>query len=254
MSLGDHLRELRKRIIISVIGVLVAAIIGFIVTTPVIELLIQPIALVAEARGEGAAKLTFDVITGPFDLRLRIAISIGILLSAPVWLSQIWLFVSPGLTRKEVRYTVGFACAAIPLFFAGCATGLFIAPHMIELLLGFAPDDALVATYLTASYYYDFIFKLLLVIGIAYVVPVFLVLLNFAGILSGRAILKGWRIAVVGSATFAALATPSADVVSMLLLAAILSTLYLASAGLSVLFDKRRELRTARALEEGASL
>ena len=95
----------------------------------------------------------------------------------------------------------------------------------------------------TRSYYYDFVFKLLIVIGIAFVLPVFLVALNLAGVMSGIAILKGWRIAVLVAFVFAALATPAADIVSMLMLAGMLVVLFFAAAGLSILFDKRRAKR-----------
>ena len=66
----------------------------------------------------------FDTVTSGFDLRIRISFAIGLMISAPVWLWQIWAFIMPGLTRKEIRYTVGFLGAAIPLFFAGCYVGL----------------------------------------------------------------------------------------------------------------------------------
>ncbi|WP_296193434.1 twin-arginine translocase subunit TatC [uncultured Microbacterium sp.] len=250
MSLGDHLRELRKRVVIAAIAIVVAAIIGFILTEPIIKLLLQPIAQVAQTRGDDYAKLTFDVITGAFDLRLRIAIAIGVVIAAPIWMLQIWLFVAPGLTKREVRYALGFLGAAIPLFFAGCWVGFTIAPHVIELLLGFAPDEEHVATYLTASYYYDFIFKLLLVIGVAFVLPVFLVLLNFLGVISGKGILKGWRIAIIAATAFAAAATPAADVTSMVFLAVVLIVLYLAAAGVSIFFDRYRARRAAREAQE----
>ena len=100
------------------------------------------------------------------------------------------------------------------------------------------------------DYYYDFVFKFLIVIGVAFVLPVFLVALNLAGIMSGRAILKGWRVAILIATAFAALATPAADVTSMLLLAGIMIVLYFLAAGLSLLFDRRRAKRESRLLAE----
>ena len=164
--------------------------------------------------------------------------AIGLLISAPIWMWQIWAFIMPGLTRKEIRYTVGFLAAAIPLFFAGCYVGLVVMPHIVEIMSSFVPEGA--ASFYDAQYYYDFVFKLLIVIGVAFVVPVFLVALNLAGVISGREILKGWRIAVLVATIFAALATPSADVVSMLMLAGILVVLFFAATGLSMLFDRRK--------------
>lgn len=248
MSLAGHLRELRKRIVISAIAVLVAAVIGWFLTEPIIQLLLHPIDQIAEQRGEDAVKLTFEAITAAFDLRMRIAIAIGIMISAPVWLAQIWLFVAPGLNKREVRFALGFFFAATPLFFGGAWVGLQIAPHVIELLVGIAPEDDRIATFLTASFYYDFIFKLVLVVGIAFVLPVFLVMLNLLGVLSGKSIIRGWRVAVIGATAFAAATTPAADVTSMVLLASILIVLYLAAAGIALLLDRRKSVREKAAL------
>jgi sec-independent protein translocase protein TatC len=177
--------------------------------------------------------------------------AIGLLLSAPIWLWQIWAFIMPGLTKKEIKYTVGFVAAAVPLFFAGCWVGLIVMPHIVELMATFVPEEG--ASFYDASYYYDFVFKLLIVIGIAFVLPVFLVALNLAGVMSGRAIIKGWRAAVLIATLFAALATPAADVVSMLLLMGILTGLFFAAAGVSMLFDRRRDKRESAILPPEAT-
>ncbi|HOQ23019.1 MAG TPA: twin-arginine translocase subunit TatC, partial [Microbacterium sp.] len=185
-------------------------------------------------------------ITGPFDLRLRISFVVGIILSAPVWLWQLWAFLMPGLTRKEIQYTIGFVSAAVPLFFAGCFVGWWVMPHIVELMAAFSAEGA--DNLYEAKYYYDFVFKLVIVVGVSFVVPVFLVALNLAGIMSGKAILKSWRVAVLIAVAFAGLATPAADIVSMLMLAGILVVLFFAAAGLSMLFDRRRAKRAKAAL------
>jgi sec-independent protein translocase protein TatC len=244
MSLGQHLVELRKRLMIAALALVVGMVVGFVITDPVLILITEPIRQVAEARGDdGSVELMFSTVTSGFDLKLRMSFAIGLLISAPFWMWQIWAFIMPGLTRKEIRYTVGFLAAAIPLFFAGCWAGLVVMPHIVELMASFVPNGA--AAFYDAAYYYDFVFKLLLVIGVAFVLPVFLVALNFAGIMSGRAIVKGWRIAVLVSIVFAALATPAADVVSMLMLAGIMVLLFFAAAGVSLLFDRRKAKRNA---------
>lgn len=244
MSLGAHLIELRRRLMIGALAVVVGMVVAFFITDPVIWLITEPIRVVAEKRGaEANVSLMFNTVTGAFDLRLRISFALGILLSAPIWLWQIWAFLMPGLTKKEIRYTIGFVAAAVPLFFAGCFVGWLVMPHIVEIMAGFTPEGA--ANFFTAAYYYDFVFKLLLVVGVSFVVPVFLVALNLAGIMSGRAILKGWRVAVLIATLFAGLATPAADLVSMLMLAVILIVLFFAAAGLSMLFDRRRTKRAA---------
>nr|WP_274638563.1 twin-arginine translocase subunit TatC [Microbacterium bovistercoris] len=243
MSLAQHLRELRKRLFIAAAGLIVGMVVGFIISEPVINLLSQPIAQIAATHGDSYTALNFNTVTSGFDLRMRIAFSIGLLLSAPVWLWQLWAFIMPGLTRKEMRYTVGFVASAIPLFAAGLYVGWLIMPHMVEIMALFVPDTQGVARFYDYSTYYDFVFKLLLVVGVSFVTPVFLVALNLAGIMSGRAILKGWRVAIIVIVVFAAAATPAADVTSMLLLAGILCVLYFAAAILSLLFDRRKARR-----------
>ncbi|MET0734959.1 MAG: twin-arginine translocase subunit TatC [Microbacterium sp.] len=252
MSLGQHLVELRRRLMIAAAALVVGMVIAFFITDPVLVLITEPLRVIAAESGDEAkVELMFTTVTSGFDLRLRMSFAIGLLLSAPVWLWQLWAFVMPGLTRKEVRYTIGFMAAAVPLFFAGCYVGLLIMPHIVELMSSFVPEGA--ASFFDAAYYYDFVFKLLIVVGVSFVLPVFLVALNFAGVMSGRAILKGWRVAVLVAVVFSALATPAADVVSMLMLAGILVVLFFAAAGLSLLFDRRKAKRDAALLPPGAT-
>lgn len=249
MSLGQHLVELRRRLVIGAISLVVAMVIAFFLTDWIIWAMTEPIRIVADQRGQdpdAIVSLMYSTITGPFDMRLRISFVVGIILSAPVWLWQLWAFLMPGLTRKEIRYTVGFVSAAAPLFFAGCFVGWLVMPHIVEIMATFSAQGA--ANLYEAKYYYDFVFKLVIVVGISFVVPVFLVALNLAGIMSGKAILSSWRIAVVITIAFAGLATPAADIVSMLMLAGILIVLFFAAAGLSMLFDRRRAKRAAAVL------
>ncbi|KJQ55851.1 twin-arginine translocase subunit TatC [Microbacterium sp. SA39] len=245
MSLGAHLVELRKRLMYAALALVVGMVVAFIIADPVIHLITEPIRIIMEKRGDNFSALNFGTVTSAFDMRMRIAFSIGLFISAPIWLWQIWAFIMPGLTRKEIQYTVGFILAAVPLFFAGCYLGIVIMPHVIELMWGFTPEGG--TNFYQAQEYYDFVFKLMIVIGISFVLPVFLVALNFAGVMSGRAIIKGWRIAIIVATVFAALATPAADVISMLMLAGILIVLFFAAAGLSLLFDRRKRKRAAAA-------
>lgn len=236
--LRDHLAELRRRLTVAAIAVVVGAIAAFLLTDPILFALTEPIRIVAGERGADLVSLNFDSVTSAFDLRLRIAITVGLVIAAPIWLAQLWLFIVPALTRRETRFAVGFLGSAIPLFFTGCFVGWLIAPHGIALMASFVPDGA--AQFYQSTYYYDFILKLVVVVGVAFVLPVLLVLLNVAGVISARGIMQGWRIAVIVATLFAALATPSADIVSMVLLAVILIVLYLAAAGVAFLFDRRR--------------
>ena len=240
MSLGEHLVELRKRLFISGLAIIIGAIAGFFVAPYIIDALRVPIAQIAESRN---ATITYTTITGAFDLRLQISFTIAIVATSPIWLYQIFAFLVPGLTSKEKRYTFGFFFSAVPLFIAGAAAGWFIFPHMVELLTSFSSDEE--ATFLDARIYYDFVIKLVLAVGIGFVLPVFIVLLNFVGVLSASAILKGWRFAILLITIFTALTTPAADVMSMFLLAIPMVMLYFAAAGIAWVHDRRAAKKEA---------
>jgi sec-independent protein translocase protein TatC len=240
MSLAQHLVELRRRLIISALAIVVGLVAGFVVADVVIDALRGPLTLVAETSGRNAG-ITFGGVTTGFDLRMQIAVTIGIVVASPVWLYQIWAFLVPGLVRREKLYAIGFLGAAIPLFLAGCYAGWWVFPHIVELMLGFVglEDNIL----LTAKEYYDFVLKLMLAVGVAFVLPVFLVLLNFAGVLSASSIIKSWRIAILVITLFTATATPAADVMSMFLLAVPMILLYFAAYGVAYLHDRRAKKR-----------
>jgi sec-independent protein translocase protein TatC len=182
------------------------------------------------------------------DTRLIISITLGIVIASPFWLYQLWAFIVPALHKKERRYAVGFLAAAIPLFLAGCTAGWVLLPNIVTLLTGFATADS--QTLLTARVYLDFAVKLVLAIGIGFVLPVVLVMLNFTRVLTGASILKGWRWAILAIATFTAIATPAADVWSMVLLAIPMVGLYFLAAAVSVVNDKRVAKREAKLTAE----
>jgi sec-independent protein translocase protein TatC len=247
MSLAAHLLELRKRLFISAIAIVVAAIFGFWASPWVFEALQEPIFSVAENSGREAA-LNFETVAGAFDLTMQIAITIAIVIASPIWLYQIWAFLTPGLVSKERRYVIGFLGTAIPLFLLGCYIGWVAMPRIIEVMIGFAPEDSI--SNLGARYYYDFILKLLIAVGIAFVLPVLLVFLNFARVITGRAILKGWRFALLGILLFTAAATPTVDVMSMFLLAGPMVVLYFVSIGIAMLNDRRVARRDRILIDE----
>lgn len=242
MSLGQHLLELRKRLTIAAIAILACAVAAWFITDQVIALLRAPIEAFASDSGH-TANLNWETVTQAFDLKIQIAIAIALVVSSPVWLYQIWAFIVPGLMRKEKQYAIAFLLSAIPLFLAGVAAGWFVMPHIVTLMLGFAPAETI--SNLGAKYYFDFITKLLLAVGVAFVLPVFLVLLNFIGVISGKAILKGWRIAILAICLFTAIATPAADLFSMFLLAIPMVLLYFVAVGITILHDRRAARRVA---------
>lgn len=237
MTLGDHLLELRKRLYVAAAAILVGMVGGWFVADLLLNLLREPIYTIAEAQNR-VATLNYDGISSAFDLKLQIALTIGIVATSPVWLYQIWAFFMPGLTRREVKYTLGFFLSAVPLFLLGCWAGWTVFPHIVELMTSFAPsqDSAII----TAKTYFDFVLKLVLVVGVAFVLPVFLVLLNFAGVISAKSILKSWRVAILLIILFTAIATPAADILSMFMLAIPMVVLYFTAAGIAWLHDRRK--------------
>jgi len=246
MTLGQHLVELRKRLGIIGASVVLGAIGGWFLADPVWAALSEPVMEIARQQGRDA-DINYTSVTEAFDTKVAIALVLGLVMAAPVWLYQIWAFFVPALMRKERRYALGFLAAAIPLFFAGVTAGWLVLPNIVILLTSFAPDQS--STLLTAKMYLDFALKLVVATGVGFVLPVFLVLLNFIGVLSAHAIIHGWRWAIVLIALFTALATPAADVVSMVLLAIPMVFLYFVAAGITWLHDKRAAKKALRLIE-----
>ncbi|WP_426626324.1 twin-arginine translocase subunit TatC [Leifsonia sp. McL0607] len=236
MSLAEHFVELRKRLFRAALGLIVGAIVGWALAGPMMDALRGPITEIAAEQGR-EAMLNYGSVTGAFDLRMQMAITIGVVVSSPVWLWQVWAFFVPALTRKELKYAFGFFFTAVPLFIAGGVAGWLLVPHMVGLLTSFAPAED--AAIIDAKTYIDFVTKLVIAVGVAFVLPVFLVLLNFVGVLSAKSIIASWRWAIIAIALFTALATPAADILSMFLLAVPMVVLYFAAYGVSWLHDRR---------------
>jgi sec-independent protein translocase protein TatC len=234
MSLGQHLIELRKRLFIGGASILLGTAGGWFLSALVWDQLRAPIMIIAHAHH--TSSINYTSITAAFDVRFQVAIMLGVVVSSPVWLFQIFAFLVPGLSGRERKYVFGFFFSAVPLFLAGCAAGFLVLPHIVELMATFVPGQD--TQIIDAKYYLDFVLKLILATGIAFVLPVFLVLLNFIGVLSAKAILKGWRWAILAITLFTAIATPAADIVSMFLLAIPMVALYFSAYGVSALHDR----------------
>ncbi|RPE74974.1 MULTISPECIES: twin-arginine translocase subunit TatC [unclassified Frondihabitans] len=242
MSLGQHFLELRKRLFFAAVAIAVCSVAGWFLSTYVLDVLRSPVEQIS-GNGRRLASLNFANVTGAFDLKLTITITVGVIISSPVWLYQIWAFIVPALVRKEKLYAIGFLGAAIPLFLAGCCAGFFVLPHIVQVMTSFiASEDSSI---IDAKTYYDFVLKLVLAIGVAFVLPVFLVLLNFIGVLTAASIRKSWRVAIILITLFTAIVTPSADVISMILLAIPMVGLYLIACLVTTLHDRRLAKRVA---------
>lgn len=240
MPLRAHLRELRTRLMLAVGGILVGAVAGWIWYLPIFDQLQGPITELAEARGELIA-LNFGGVATPLDMQIKVALFAGVILSSPWWLYQLWAFITPGLTRRERWYAIGFLAAGLPLFLTGAAIAWWVLPKAVALLSGFTPPQGV--NLIPAQVYLEFIMRMVLAFGLAFLVPVVMVGLTFAGVVRGRTWRAGWRWAVMLAFIFAAVATPTGDAISMFALAIPICALYAAAVGLCHLRDRRVDRR-----------
>jgi len=247
MSLGSHLRELRVRLTWSAGFIVVGTAVGWFLFEPVFKILQAPLLEVTKARGIEAV-VNFGTVVSAFDLRVQVSVFLGVIITSPFWLYNLWAFVSPGLKTRERRFTLGFLFSSVPLFLSGAYIAWSSLPSFVIVLIGFTPEGS--SNVINASDYILFAIRIVLVFGLAFVMPVLLVLMNFANIVTGKAILKGWRVAVLVIALVSALATPTADPMSMFLLMGPLAALYFIAVGIAVLNDKRRARRDAKLLGE----
>ncbi len=236
MPLLAHLRELRKRVVLAALGLVVGAVVGWFCYTPVFEALQQPLLDAATEAGKDV-RLNFTGLASALDMQIKVSLFLGVLITSPWWLYQLWAFVTPGLTSKERRYAVGFLGAAVPLFAGGAFMAWLMLPRAVTILTDFVPDGASNLT--DAQGYLSFVMRLILAFGIACVLPVVLVALNFVGLMSARTLLTGWRWAVFLVFLFSAVMTPTPDAITMIIVAIPMCLLYFAAVGVAALHDRR---------------
>jgi sec-independent protein translocase protein TatC len=249
MALGDHLRELRHRLFVSAIAILVASIFGWIFYDQLFQLLLHPLNVSKDALKEHNLKpeAVLNGVSIAFILQAKIALVAGIIAASPVWLYQIWAFIVPGLHRQERKWTLVFLGVASPLFLAGVALGYLVMPKGLTVLLQFTPDG--VKNLLPVDQYLGFILRVLLVFGVSFEIPLFVVLLNLAGVVKGRQLGKARAWIVFLTFVFAAVATPSTDPITMCLLALPMVVLFLLAEVISRLIDRGRSRRAAESDE-----
>jgi sec-independent protein translocase protein TatC len=240
MPLIEHLRELRSRVVKASLAILVGMVVGWIYYDAIFAWLSAPFeAVVEQARAEGRdITLALTGVADPFVLQLQIAAVTGLLLSSPVWLYQLWRFVTPGLRRNERRWAIGFVAVAVPLFASGVMLAYVVLPYGLELLFGFTPEN--VENIVAVDRYLSFFIRMVIVFGVGFLAPLMLVLLNFAGILTGKRLLSWWRWIIFIVFIFAAVATPTGDPINMLLLAGPILVLMVFAISICLANDKRR--------------
>ena len=248
MALADHLRELRARLLRVAVLLVVGTVVAWFFYDYLFALLLEPYEIARKQLGaEGVDSR--GVITGVATsllLRLKISALAAVVATSPLWLYQIWAFVVPGLHAHEKRWTRVFAMVAGPLFVAGVAVAYYVLPKGLEVLIGFTPGS--LQSLVDFGEYFRFLTRMMLVFGVAFEIPLFVVMLSLAGVVSGKALgaYRPWI--VVGTFVFAAVATPSTDPFSMLMLAIPMTLLFLVSEGIARMVDRRRR---KRAVAEG---
>ena len=246
MPLIEHLREFRKRVVRSALAISLGSVTGWFFYNEIITRLAEPVCDLAAAQASGAnncGALYINGVLGPLNLQIKVAILSGVILTAPIWLYQLWAFIAPALHRREKKNSVFFLIAATPFFAAGTYLGYSILPVAVRVLFGFTPDA--LNNLVKFDDYLDFVMRAILLFGIAFERPVFLVTFNLIGFLSGMAILKPWRIWVFAITLFVAGFTPSADPLSMAALALPLIGFYLLAGCIALLNDRRRAKKNA---------
>ncbi len=253
MPLLEHVREFRKRIIRAALFIFIFSALGWVYYNQIITTLSAPVCDLKAAQASGSGQcgaLYISGVLGPLNLQIKVALLSGVIVAAPFWLYQLWAFVAPALHPKEKRNSILFIVAATPFFTLGATLAYYVLPLAIKVLFGFTPQS--LSNLIKFDDYLDFVLRLILIFGIAFELPVFLVALNLVGVLSGRAILKPWRLAIFGITFFVAAFSPTADPLSMAALAAPLILLYFGAGGIALLVDKRRA-RKANALSDDES-
>ena len=241
MPLVAHLRELRQRLIKSLVAILVMTIITWNFYEPLLDILTQPFTTAIanlEAKRGVDAQLTFTGVGQPFTFQLKTSLVAGIVLASPVWLWQIWAFIVPALHKIERKWSLLFGAFAGPLFAAGVVLGYVVLPKGIEVLIGFTPE--IVSNLVNLGDYLNFVLRTILVFGVAAEIPLFVILLNLVGVVSGRQLASSRPWIIIGIFAFAAIATPSTDPLTMLFLAVPMTVLYFVSEVVARTLDRRK--------------
>ena len=221
MPVMDHIRELRNRVVKMLLALAAGTVAGFVVFNPVWKVIERPLCH-AVIRGQtGCTTLGVNqlALSGPLDsfyLRVKVAVIVAVIVSSPVWLYQVWAFIAPGLYARERRWGYIFLGTAVPLFLTGVALAYLSLGRSMHYLLGLTPSG--VANIISVDEYMSFVMAMLLAFGIAFLVPLLIIMLNLAGILTHERFRKWRRVLIFAVFLIAGMANPSPDPITMLIL------------------------------------
>ncbi|HEV8567372.1 MAG TPA: twin-arginine translocase subunit TatC [Actinoplanes sp.] len=238
MTLIEHVRELRNRLFWASLGLVAGLIVGFILSQWVFHLLEEPYCSLPSSWVDGKCKFLVLGVGDTLILRLKIALWVGIIVGAPVWLYQLWAFIAPGLHRHERKWAYIFVAIAAPLFCAGAVLAFLVVGHSLNFIMEAGVLGE--ATQLEVTSYVSFVTSMILLFGVAFEFPLILLMLNFTGVVRAKRLLSWWRVVIFLSFAFAAIATPDPGPFGMTLLAAAMSLLYFIAVGVAFINDKRK--------------
>jgi sec-independent protein translocase protein TatC len=246
MSVLDHLRELRRRLIIIVLIVAAGAVIGWEFYAPILEFLKHPYCSVPakyryQPPGAKNCVLTYQGVLDGFTARLQISVIAGAVLTGPLWLYQIWAFITPGLRAKERKYTIAFIISSTVLFAAGMALAYVVLAKGLNVLLRTGTDQT--QAILTVTKYIGFVTLMLVVFGAAFELPLLVVMANLAGVLPAKLLKRTQRISIFLIFVFAAVTTPSTDPFTMCAMALPMVVLFEGAVLLAIIHDRRKARR-----------
>jgi sec-independent protein translocase protein TatC len=261
MSLADHLRELRGRLLKCTIAIAIGGIVSFVFFNRIWAFLQRPycevhqhqaLDVVQKVKGCGSGPLVFNSVFDPILWHFKVALIAGVVVASPVWLYQLWAFVTPGLQRKERRYSLLFVGAAVPLFLLGASLAYAVMSKGLQVLLNFAPKNTV--SLISIDHYLSYAMAMLLMFGASFDIPLLIVMLNRVGVVSYDRLNKSRRLTIFLCFVFAAVATPSGDPFTMLALGLPLMLLLEVATQITRIHDRRKAKAEAASGESFADL
>jgi sec-independent protein translocase protein TatC len=244
MTLIEHIRELRRRLFISIFAIIIiTTIVAIWLYHPIFNFLRDPYCELPPARrlGGKSCDLIFTHPTDAFFVRLRVSLIAGVLFAAPIWLYELWAFITPGLHRHERRWTLAFLSSATVLFTTGVTLAYLLLRPALDVLLGFGGNG--LKPLLQVTDYLSFVVHLLVIFGVSFLFPLVVILLNLAGVLSAKRLASWRRVEIFLCFAFAGFVTPTSDPFTMLALAIPLCLFYEGAILVAKWNDKRRAQR-----------